>query len=112
MEHVMWLYSDLNHVLFICVIFRLKALQIYMDINNVTAGQIKCQLRRLKCMQIWYLVSLLIYNLLVYTVDFSGDFWKLARGVEYAEFNLFLKVFSLFIFIPIDIYLICMGIKM
>lgn len=86
-----------------------------MDVNNETIEQIKSQLRRLKCIQISYFIVKVIYSFLVAAVEnvFNGEeSSQMTSTVEFAITKLILNNLSLLIFIPVHVYLICMGIEM
>lgn len=53
--YIWWTLSEINFMIFLTIIFRLKALQIYMDINNDTEQKIKSQFRRLRVTRVSYL---------------------------------------------------------
>lgn len=101
--------TQINFIIFLIVIFRLKALHIYMDVANKTEIDIKQKLKRLKIIRGVYIT---LYALIVMSqsvVAFASGS-EIMSSSAYAWYYLIASLSALGVFVSVDIYLICTAI--
>ena len=62
-HHIFWLFRTVLFALYMLVMFRLKALQIYLDPKNENVEDIEKALKGLRCVQIYFGVFFTIMTL-------------------------------------------------
>lgn len=93
------------------LMFKLKALDIYMDVENKTELDIRVKLNRNNFLRISYICTYIVLSATHFVISYQID-GPVISTPSFGWFHFFIEIFSFFLIISVEIYIACSIIRM